>query len=284
MNTNTLKKQAFTLIELLVVISIIALLIGILLPALAAGRESASRTVCASNIRQLAIMNITYAADNREFFVPAAYDHEGENLERWHGVRNAKSEAFDSSKGRLVSYGLGDGEVKECPTYGDFRNDQPGEFTLTFEAGCGGYGYNDRYVGGRYDMYGYNASWQIEASKFTARTDDARNATSTVMFADSGLWRQEGNERFVIEYSFIHSPYWVDPNGPIPAWGHPTPSIHFRHNGSTANVAWLDGHASGEQIEWSAPNTYLSGVDEDGMIELESGWFGPKANDLYDLN
>ncbi len=57
-------RKAFTLIELLVVISIIALLVAILLPALNKAREQAKITVCASNQHQLIIGVITYSADN----------------------------------------------------------------------------------------------------------------------------------------------------------------------------------------------------------------------------
>ena len=55
--------RAFTLIELLVVISIIALLVGILLPALGAARESARRAKCGSNLHQIAVGLASYAAD-----------------------------------------------------------------------------------------------------------------------------------------------------------------------------------------------------------------------------
>ena len=57
------RKHGFTLIELLVVISIIALLISLLLPALTKSRDAARRTVCGSNLRQAAIGVTSYTSD-----------------------------------------------------------------------------------------------------------------------------------------------------------------------------------------------------------------------------
>ncbi len=67
--TRRASRVGFTLIELLVVISIIALLIGILLPALGAARNTARDAACLSNLRQLGLGVTTYATDNNEYNV-----------------------------------------------------------------------------------------------------------------------------------------------------------------------------------------------------------------------
>lgn len=272
LSTHPRRASGFTLVELLVVIAIIGTLAALLLPALSRARGKAVAVQCVNNLRQLYFATTMFADENNGFYPLAAediYDFPDGNTKRWHGVRpDASTDSeFDSGKGPLAEY-LVDGKVKECPAFTEMK--KAGEVDNAFESGCGGYGYNHYYIGGT----NYINEWS-EAPKQSTRDTRVFVPSETIMFADAAM-PQPG---YLVEYSFLEPPFFVSPDNPAgeTAWGHPSPSMHFRHDGR-ANVLWCDGHVTSEKWEWGPVTNIYGGNNRRWAI----GWFGPESNRLFD--
>jgi len=276
-----MQSRGFTLVELLVVVAIIALLLGILVPALSKARESGRRAVCGSNVRQVYIANTGYATENADYYVLAAEDiYSGSGgTKRWHGWRasdgvsaDSDENHFDPALGPLASY-LGEkGKVKACPTFRDAVLDGARN---AFEEGTGGYGYNATYIGGRRDLFGLAPA----SASHSAKTSDVSIPAQTVMFADASIAQKDTVGAYVTEYSFAEPPR-LELGGGRLAPARPAPSVHFRHD-QTTTVNWSDGHVSFERLAITGASPY--GVDADQMQTMQIGWFGPDDNALFDL-
>lgn len=213
--------NAFTLIELLVVISIVALLVSILLPALQSARQVARTTVCLSQVRQLGVAHQLYASENKGYLAMPRMPkvNASDPNTEWFDIlaRYTQNEQVTAASALQA--------VFICPTWRStyYQND-----VFRF-----GYGMNGLLL--RPDE---NKNWYDLAvtDKRWLRFDDIKTPTERYLVGDSGNWMTlpifTGSE-----YDWNRSPGAGDP--PI-GYDNADP---VRHDG-TSGIVFFDGHAS----------------------------------------
>lgn len=199
-------KKSFTLIELLVVIAIIAILAGMLLPALNSARDRARTTTCMNNLKTLALRSTAYCDDNDDYMITECSSG---NSWMW------GKQLYYNTMGNTDGIGNTPKEFL-CPVYPKITNSMYAYEPKT------NYAYNP-YVG-RKDFY----------VTVPIKRGQCLRPSFTLLFADFYIFR--GQDYFSFAQFMYGSGLTYEKDELITATG-----INIRHR-KTANAAMLDGH------------------------------------------
>ena len=236
------RRTPFTLIELLIVIAVIAILAGLLVPAVSASRKRARLATCIGNLHEVSLMHLYYADASDSFFCPA-WDA---SFDSWESSANHRGPGILA---RIVpDSGAAKGRVFECPSARTelYTN-------LAWTARYAGYGMN------------YLLSFPDVKSRpprfRPCRTLDVKFPSRIVMLADSACFLS-GSDGRPSPTAFLYNP-----SSGLGGYA------DFRHSGECP-TAFVDGHAA-------AWNRFTPRPPDASGWEERVGYLGPDDS-LYD--
>ena len=230
-----MKRKSFTLIELLIVIAIIAILAAMLLPALNKAKEKARATQCASNLRQVVTIALTYATDYDDWMVTVnanrivinGYLEKSWMLMLWYLQNQTKLPAVPkAAMPRSTDF--------MCPSN-----------PYTYQTGAWRYSLN------------YALSMQCGIVWSSGNMDGqgirlsrVKNPSERLLFTEGGLENPANRNAY----------WWTSSSLPARNW-----QMGFWHNdGRSANIAWVDGHV--------APKTFQE-VKANIAVDAYNNWW-----------
>ena len=272
-------RGGFTLVELLVVVGVLAVLVGLLLPALAKARRAAVAVACESNLHQIALAVLNYAGTNHGAvqLQPILVNDAGGGATRYvnYYVDNTGPVITDFDlRGGLLSPYLNTNTfaaltVWECPAAVDLRHPDLASAAV------------NRYPPGGYEnamltnvCYGFNPYLQPAIrNPLNGRPIPRRNKLSQIALPGQTVLCADAAAVDYYAGTIVRDAEQTTPYGSFAGY----PTFHGRHDGR-GGVAWVDGHVTLEPVNLTV-RSYAMQADTGPYRKFRVGFLTPDCHD-----